>query len=81
MIATDPRIDLAPARALLELVPADECTQAVEDAAMALEHRRAMREPRPRSGPQARCSACCRFKSNPSAECGCGYWPGQGYAA
>lgn len=81
MIELDPRIDVRPARHLALALPVEEAEQAVEEAAMGLVHRRAMREPRPRSGPQPRCSACCKFKSNAKAPCACGYVPGQGYAA
>lgn len=81
MIRLDPRIDPAPARRLALVLPVEEAEQAVEEAAMDLAHRRAMREPRPRSGPQPRCSACCKFKSNAKAPCVCGYAPGRGYAA
>ncbi len=82
VIRLDPGMDVETARALLELGRAEvDAEAAVEEAAMDLAHRRLMREPRPRSGPQPRCPACCRFKSSAKDECSCGYWPGQGYAA
>ena len=78
--ALDPRLDVPAARALLAL-PVEIAERSVEEAAMALAHRRAMREPRLRSGPQPRCSACCRFVRTTKAPCSaCGYQPGQGYA-
>lgn len=76
----DPRIDVRHARALVAL-PVAEAEDAVERAAVDLAQRRAMREPHPRSGPQPRCLACCRFKANAKAPCVCGFVPGQGYAA
>lgn len=81
MITPDPRIDARPGRRFLRAVPVERCVEAVEQAAMGLAHRTAVREARPRSGPQPRCSACCRFKSSVKAPCVCGYVPGQGYAA
>lgn len=81
MIRLDPRIDAAPGRRLAAVLPVEEAEEAVEIAAMDLAARRAMREPHPRSGPQPRCSACCKFKANAKAPCVCGFAPGQGYAA
>lgn len=80
MIHLDPRIDVERA-SRPALLPVPEAEEAVEQAAMELAHRRAMREPRRRSGPQPRCSACCRFKSSAKDVCVCGFAPGQGYAA
>jgi hypothetical protein len=81
VIRLDSRIDPTPGRQLAAVLSVDEAVQAVEIAAMDLAARRAMREPHPRSGPQPRCSACCKFKSNAKAPCPCGFVPGQGYAA
>jgi len=80
VIGLDAKLDVAAARALVTL-PVQEAEQAVENAAMDLAYRRAMRERRGRSGPQPRCSACCRFKSNEKVPCVCGFAPGQGYGA
>jgi hypothetical protein len=81
VIQFDARIDPAPALRLVAVLPVEEAVEAVANAAMELAHRRAMREPHPRSGPQPRCSACCKFVRSTKVPCVCGYMPGQGYAA
>lgn len=55
--------------------------ESIVEAWKAQEVRRIAREPHPRSGPQPRCVACCRFKGQEHAPCPCGFTPGQGYAA
>lgn len=68
--------------AALVTLPVDVAEDAIGIAAQALDHRRAMRERRGKSGQMPRCSACCRFKANEYATCkACGFTPGQGYAA
>ncbi len=75
-------LNLARARRHLRVLSPAAAVESVEIAALSLAARRAAREPRPRSGPQPRCPACCCFVSQAGQQCGsCGYWPGQGYAA
>ncbi len=77
MVTLDARINRH--RAVRLLPPVRDAERRVEHEARALQHRRELRLPRPRSGPQPRCRGCNRFVG--AGGCSCGWnQNGPGYS-